>query len=279
MTPGWDFTAVMPRLTERAVTWLGEQQGKSAPFFLYFPFTSPHAPIVPSPEFAGKSKAGGYGDFMEQTDATVGRVLAALAAHGFADNTIVIFSADNGPEHYAYPRIQNFQHRSAGPLRGLKRDLWEGGHRVPFIVRWPGIIPRGQISPALVSQVDLMATLAAITGFNLPANTAHDSHNLLNVWKSGAPSPRHTIVHNTNANGYALRHNQWLLVAAKTGAISKVPAGYDTAHHYTAHDQPGELYDLTQDLGQHENLYARQPAKVAELHALLEQVRQKGQVR
>ena len=279
MTPGWDFTAVMPRLTERAVAWLGEQQGKTEPFFLYFPFTSPHAPIVPSAEFSGKSQAGGYGDFMEQTDATVGRVLAALTAHGFADNTIVIFSADNGPEHYAYPRIQNFQHRSAGPLRGLKRDLWEGGHRVPFIVRWPGVVPRGRVSPALVSQVDIMATLAAITGFPLPADTAHDSHNLLKVWKSDAPSPRHTIVHSTNANGYALRHDQWLLVATKTGAISKVPAGFDAAHDYTAHDQLGELFDLSRDLAQRDNLYARQPEKVAELRALLEQVRAKGQVR
>ena len=136
MTPGWDFHAVMPRLTERAEKWIGEQRGRPEPFFLYFPFTSPHAPIVPSPDFAGKSKAGGYGDFMEQTDATVGRVLAALAANGFAENTLVIFSADNGAEHYAYPRIQNFSHRSSGPLRGVKRDLWEGVPSTPSRVAW-----------------------------------------------------------------------------------------------------------------------------------------------
>jgi len=269
----------MPRLTERAIAWIKEQRGHKDPFFLYFPFTSPHAPIVPSPEFAGKSKAGGYGDYLEQTDATVGRVLAELAASGFADNTIVIFSADNGPEHYAYPRIQNFQHRSVGPLRGVKRDLWEGGHRVPFVVRWPGVVPRGAVTSALISQVDVMATLAAAIGVSLPAGTAHDSHNLLSVWKSGAPSPRHTIVHNTNANGYALRHDQWLLVAAKTGAVTKVPAWFDPANGYTAHTQPGELYDLSRDLAERHNLYAEQPAKVAELQALLAQVKNKGQVR
>jgi arylsulfatase A len=279
MTKGWDFYAVMPRLTERAIAWIKEQRGHMDPFFLYFPFTSPHAPIVPSPEFAGKSKAGGYGDYLEQTDATVGRVLAELAASGFADNTIVIFSADNGPEHYAYPRIQNFQHRSVGPLRGVKRDLWEGGHRVPFVVRWPGVVPRGAVTSALISQVDVMATLAAAIGVSLPAGTAHDSHNLLSVWKSGAPSPRHTIVHNTNANGYALRHDQWLLVAAKTGAVTKVPAWFDPANGYTAHTQPGELYDLSRDLAERHNLYAEQPAKVAELQALLAQVKNKGQVR
>ena len=279
MAPGWDFFAVMPRLTERAERWIGEQKGQPGPFFLYFPFTSPHAPIVPSPDFAGKSSAGGYGDFMEQTDATVGRVLAALAAHGFADNTLVIFSADNGAERYAYERIQKFTHRSSGELRGLKRDLWEGGHRVPFVVRWPGVIPAGTVSPALLSQVDLMATLAGITGFKLPAKSAEDSYDFLPVWKSGAPGPRDTIVHSTNAQGYALRHRQWLYVATKTGAVSRVPEGFDSANGYAPHSEPGELYDLAADLGQHHNLHAAQPAKVAELRAVLDQVRARGQVR
>ena len=279
MTPGWDFHAVMPKLTERAVSWIGEQRGQSKPFFLYVPFTSPHAPIVPTPDFAGKSKAGGYGDFMEQTDDTVGRILAALKANGFAENTIVIFSADNGAEHYAYARIRNFNHRSSGPLRGMKRDLWEGGHRVPFLVRWPGVVPANKTTDALVSQVDLMATLASITGFKLPAGSAEDSHDLLPVFKSGAPSPRRTIVHNTNANGYALRHENWLYVAAKTGAISRVPEWFDPANHYAPHTEPGELYDLSRDLAQRDNLHAKQPEKVAELRALLETVRQRGQVR
>ena len=279
MTPGWDFHAVMPRLTERAVTWIGEQRARPEPFFLYLPFTSPHAPIVPSPEFAGKSKAGGYGDWVEQTDAAVGRVLAALKANGFAENTLVIFSADNGPETYAYARIQNFAHRSSGPLRGVKRDLWEGGHRVPFIVRWPGVIPKNETTAALISQVDVMATLAAVTGFALPAGSAEDSHDLLAVFKSSAPSPRHTIVHNTNAGGYAVRHDQWLFVATKTGAVSKVPAWFDPANHYTAHSEPGELFDLSRDLAQHENLFATHPEKVAALRALLTAVRARGQVR
>jgi arylsulfatase A len=279
MAAGWDFSAVMPRLTERAVKWIGQQRGQSQPFFLYFPFTSPHAPIVPAPEFAGESNAGGYGDYVEQTDATVGKVLAALAANGFAENTLVIFSSDNGPEHYAYPRIRNFQHRSSGPLRGVKRDLWEGGHRVPFIVRWPGVVPKGEVSSALISQVDLMATIATITGFTLPATAAEDSHDLVSVWKSREPSPRHTIVHNTLANGYAVRHDQWLLVDAKTGGVSKVPAWFDPAHNYAPHDQPGELYDLSRDLAQRHNLYAKHPEKVTELRALLDQVRQRGQLR
>ncbi len=279
MVAGWDFHAVMPTLTEKAVAWIGAQRGKAEPFFLYVPFTSPHAPIVPAPEFVGKSQAGGYGDFVVQTDDTVGRILKAIDDLGARENTIVVFTADNGPEHYAYPRIQNHQHRSAGPLRGLKRDLWEGGHRVPFVVRWPGVVAAGGVSAALTSQIDLMATFAAVTGAKLAAGTAEDSHDLLPVWKARAASPRQTLVHNTNANGYALRHQQWLLVAAKSGAVSRVPPWFDEANRYAANDQPGELYDLSRDLAQRDNLYAQQPAKVAELQALLAQVRAKGQVR
>src|SRR5205814_6054622 len=119
----------------------------------------------PAAEFVGTSKAGGYGDYVQQTDASVGKILHALEAQGFQENTIVVFSADNGPEHYAYDRIRNFQHRSVGPLRGLKRDLWEGGHRVPMVVRWPGKVANGDVSAAMTSQVDLMATFAAVSGF------------------------------------------------------------------------------------------------------------------
>lgn len=279
MCKDWDFYAVIPRLTERTVDWIGEQRGREGPFFLYVPFNSPHAPIVPIEKFRGSSKAGGYGDFMVQTDDNVGRILKALSDNGFAENTLVIFSADNGPERYAYDRVRNFQHRSAGPLRGLKRDLWEGGHRVPFIVRWPGHVKPGAVSDALVSQVDVMATLAAVVGADLPANAAHDSYNLLPVWREGAASPRQTIVHNTMKGGYALRHKQWLLVAAKTGAVSQVPQWFDRENGYAANDQPGELYDLSRDLAEKHNLYAKQPEKVAELQKLLEEVRAKGQVR
>jgi arylsulfatase A len=279
MTKGWDFQAVMPKLTERAVTWLREQRGKAEPFFLYFPFTSPHAPIVPSPAFIGKSQAGGYGDWVVQTDDSAGRVLKTLDELGLRESTIVIFISDNGPEHYAYPRIQNFQHRSMGPLRGVKRDLWEGGHRVPFIVRWPGHVPSGVVSDALISQVDIMATLAAATGAKLPAGSAEDSYDLLPLWTKRAPSPRHTFVHNTNANGYALRHENWLLVAAKTGAVTRVPPWFDQENKYPPNPNPGELYDLSKDLAERNNLFASQPEKVKELEALLAGIRAKGQVR
>jgi arylsulfatase A len=274
----WDFAAVMPTLTEKAVQWIQEQR-RDQPFFLYFPFTSPHAPIVPTAEFTGRSQANGFGDFMVQTDAAVGRVLRALEEGGLADNTLVIFSADNGPEHYAYDRVKNFGHRSMGPLRGLKRDLYEGGHRVPMVIRWPGKVPVGQVHDGLISQIDLYATIAAAIGAPIPAGSAEDSYDQLGMWMGTEPSARRTLVHNTNANGYALRHGEWVLIAAKSGSVSKVPEWYDRALGYTPNDQPGELYNLREDLSQKRNRYAEVPDKVKELSGLLMQIRGQGQVR
>ena len=138
-----------------------------------FPLTAPHYPIVPTAEFKGRSQAGDYGDFVAQVDATVGAVLDALTRAGLAGNTLVIFTSDNGPECVeidpgAYQRIRDFGHWSMDGLRGVKRDTWEGGHRVPFLARWPGRIPAGAVSGETICHVDLMATCAALLGARLP---------------------------------------------------------------------------------------------------------------
>lgn len=272
----WDFWAVMPRLTEKAVEWIGEQSADE-PFFLYFPFTSPHAPIVPAQEFVGRSEANGYGDFVVQTDWTVGQVLAALEKGGFRENTLVLFTADNGPERYAYDRVRNFGHRSMGPLRGLKRDIWEGGHRVPYLVRWPGVVEPGRVSEALVSQIDVLATIAAIVGCDLPDDSGEDSLNQLPLLQGQAESARDTLVHNTYPNGFAIRQGDWVLIDASSGAVSKVPPWFDEANGYAKNTQPGELYNLQEDLAQKKNLFAANSEKVAELRASLTTVRTQGQ--
>jgi arylsulfatase A len=274
----WDFYAVMPALTDKAVDWIGRQK-KGEPFFFYFPFTSPHAPIVPEKAFVGSSKANGYGDFVAQTDDAVGRVLAALEKQGLSENTIVVFSADNGPETYAYPRLRRFGHRSMGPLRGLKRDLYEGGHRVPLLVRWPGVVPAGKVSDGLISQIDLYATLAAIVAADIPAGSAEDSFSQLALLKGEGASARDTLVHNTNADGYALRHGDWVLIDAKIGSVSAVPAWFDEANGYVKNTHAGELYNLRDDLSQKKNLYGERPELVAELKSRLEAIKKKGQVR
>ena len=279
MVPGWDFYAVVPRLAERAEEWVRAQRGREGPFFLYAPFNSPHAPIVPTAEFTGSSKAGGFGDFMTQTDAAAGRILRALEEIGEADNTLVIFTADNGAERYAYERVRTYGHRSSGPWRGVKRDLWEGGHRVPFIVRWPGKVPAGRVSDALLSQIDLFATIAAVVGAEIPAGSAEDSHDQLSLLRGGETSARASLVHNTFEGGYALRQGDWVLIDAPTGAVTQVPRWFDEANGYTKHNHPGELYNLRTDPGQRQNVYAEHPDKVTGLRAELRRIRAEGEVR
>jgi arylsulfatase A len=273
MVPGWKQDAVMPTLTEKAVAYIAGRAGNPQPFFLYFPWTSPHTPIVPAEAYKGAAQAGPFGDFMAQSDAHAGAVLDALDQHGFRENTLVIFTADNGPEHYAYERTRKHGQHSAGPLRGLKRDIWEGCHRVPFVVRWPGMVEAGAENPALTSQIDLFATLAAIAGAAVPEGAAEDSLNQLPVWRNEAPAVRDTHVHNTFADGYAIRHGDWVLIDKATGDVSKVPDWYAEKMGYEKNPHAGALYNLREDLGQQHNRYAEEPERVQALRDLLKQVR------
>jgi hypothetical protein len=215
----WDPYQNIPTTTREGVEFIKAQKENDGPFFLYFAFPSPHAPIIPNDQFDGKSQAGPYGDFVHETDDACGKLLKALRDSDQEKDTLVIFTADNGPEKYAYARDQKFDHWSSKPLRGLKRDIYEGGHHVPFIVRWPEVVPAGRTEPALISQIDVFASVAAIVGYELPDNAAEDSHNQLPRFKGEVTaSPiRTTHIHNTKANHYAIRHGDWLLVDAKTG--------------------------------------------------------------
>lgn len=278
MLDGWKQDAVMPTLTKRTVEWIAEQKDAEKPFFLYWAWTSPHAPIVPTKEWNGKTKAGGYGDFVAQSDHHLGEVLKALDDQEFSKNTIVIFTADNGPEKYAYDRMRNFQHYSSGPLRGGKRDIYEGGHRVPFVVRWPGTIEAGSISNGLISQIDIMATLAEIVGYSLPPECADDSHNQIALLKGGE-SARRSLVHNTRKDHYAVRSSNWLLVDAPSGYVTKVPKWFADDKGFSKNSLPGALFDLNKDIGQRENLFETKPEVVAELRQLLKTTRSSGEVR
>ena len=220
MAPGWKQVDILPELTRRAERWIEDSARSGKPFFLYFALTSPHYPIVPAPEFKGKSKAGDYGDFVVQTDWTIGRVLDALRRTGVADNTLVIFTSDNGPEITgevnpgAYDRALLYQHYSMGALRGAKRDTWEGGHRVPFLARWPGRIKPGSASDETICHVDLMATVATLVGAKLPPTAAEDSYSILPVLcgeKHDGPV-REATVHHSCSGKFAIRKGNWVLI-------------------------------------------------------------------
>lgn len=277
MVDGWDPKDVLPTITEKTVEYISHQKADT-PFFVYFPLTAPHAPIIPNDEFVGKSEAGGYGDFVYQVDWIAGQVMKALEENGLAENTIVIFTADNGPERYAHARLEKYDHWSSGELRGLKRDIWEGGHRVPFIVRWPGKVEAGAVTDSLIHQVDLLATLAEVTGFELSNEVAHDSLNQLPLWTGVASGPiRDHAVHNTNANGYAFRKDDWLLVDAKTGEISEPTTWYNEHTGYVREAPQGAwLFNLSDDLAQKTNLISKYPEQVAAMRAELNAIRENG---
>lgn len=292
MLPGWDWTDIMPELAKRAASYI-ETAAKppKQPFLLYLPLSAPHFPVVPSPEFRGKSGAGDFGDFVVQVDDAVGKVLDALDRSGAANDTCVIFTSDNGPEITgevavgAYDRIRKYNHRSMGPLRGAKRDVWEGGHRVPFLARWPKTIPAGTVSGETIGLIDVMATVAEIAGIPLPDREAEDSWSFLPALrggKSSRPADEGLVMHGANG-AFGIRQGDWVFIDAKTGqsngARSGEPLWFRQERGYKAHDQPGELYDLGQDLAQKRNLYAEKPEIAGRLKALLNRYRNSGRSR
>lgn len=277
MYSGWDPYENIPTTTRKAVEYITKQAENDKPFFLYFAFPSPHAPIIPNDEFDGKSGAGPYGDFVYETDDACGRILQALEASGQADNTVVIFTADNGPEGYAYKRDEVFDHWSAEPFRGLKRDIYEGGHHVPFIIKWPGHTQAGSVCNKLVSQIDLMATLASALGYALPDAAAEDSHDLLPVIKGQDVIVRESHVHNTRAESWAIRVGEWNLVVGKSGYHSKGYQAWEKKRGYPAGNRaPVELYHYAKDPSQRNDLAAKHPEKVAELLRALTDARERG---
>ena len=268
MAEGWNPYDVLPTVTQKTVEWISKQK-KDQPFFAYLAFNSPHYPIVPNKKFHGKSKAGYYGDFVIETDTMVGLVLQALKTHGFAKNTLVIFSADNGAENHAFERLRKFDQWSSGKYRGVKRDLFEGGHRVPMIISWPGIIKPGSISHEVVNQVDLAATFAKAIGYSLGKDEAIDSYNLLPVLQGEKyKSPlRHATVQNTSPKKFALRQGDWVMINTPSGAAQKeVP--YYLKHLKIkpfGHETKCLLFNLKEDPGQRKNLASAYPTKVIKM--------------
>jgi len=265
LAPGFSHERVLPDLTAAALDFLQQQAqpGSDAPFFLYFALPAPHTPWLPTPEFRGKSGASMYGDFVLQVDDSVGQVLAALEEHGMADNTLVLFTSDNGPVWYSKD-VEKFGHRSVGPLRGMKSDAFEGGHRMPFLVRWPGRVPAGRVSDHLVCFTDLMATFAALAEVPVPGGGGGDSVDFSPVLRGRSMPPRGPTVLKSDAS--VLRDGRWKLITrlgsggfTKPRRVAPVPGG-----------PKGQLYDLQADLGETTNLWSKRPDIVARLSAALQ---------
>jgi arylsulfatase A-like enzyme len=265
--PGWSLEAILPELAERAGAFLAEAAKRPEPFFLYLPLTSPHTPLAVNVPWRGRSGLGTYADFVMETDAVVGRVLDALDQSGAAAHTLVLFTSDNGCAPYiGVPRMEAQGHFPSGPLRGYKADAWEGGHRVPFIVRWPGVVPPGSRCDQLVHQADLLASMADLVGAELPPDAGEDSFSLLPLLKGADRPVREHAVSQSVGGVLALRRGDWKLL------FGQGSGGWSQGSVATK----GQLYDLARDLGERQNLYAEQPERVAALTQLMAKLISEG---
>jgi arylsulfatase A len=263
---------VLPALNRKAVDYIthhgaGAKHGK--PFFLYLPLASPHTPILPTKEWQGKSGLNAYADFVMQTDATVGAVLDALEQQGLVENTLVILTSDNGCSPEAnFPELLKKGHNPSYHFRGTKADIFDGGHRIPFLVRWPARVRAGTTSDQLACLSDLFATCADILGKKLPDDVAEDSVSIFPALL-GRPEQtlREALVHHSINGSFSIRQGQWKLeLCPDSGGWSDPKPGSPEAQKLP----PVQLYDLKVDIGEENNVQAQHPEVVARLTKLLE---------
>ena len=268
--PTFDFHNVLPTFVERATGFI-RRQSAGKPFFLYVPLAAPHTPWVPTDNYKGKSKVGEYGDFVQQTDAAVGEIVRTLQESGFANNTMIIFASDNGP-FWREKFVQLFNHKAVGDFKGMKGDAFEGGHRIPFIVRWPGKVKPGTVSQASTTLANLLATCADIVGNKDSRFVTEDSYSILPVLlgKSGQVPGQPAIVHSASSGLAAIRKGDWKLIQGLGSGGFTEPREVKP----TPGMPDGQLYNLKEDKGETRNLYAQYPDKVRELSELLEQIKQ-----
>ena len=281
----WDLAKVMPAITQRAVGYINEKgsQETKKPFFLYMPLTAPHTPIAPAQEFLGKSEAGRYGDFVHQVDWSVGQVLKALERNGLSENTLVIFASDNGsPQRNgnnmngATGSVKKFGHDPSWPWRGMKSDIWEAGHRVPFIVRWPGQVTQHCVSDEPIVLTDLMRTIAKLVEFDLPEDAAEDSFDISQALFADQEKEevidgeiRDHLIHHSGQGVFAIRHKQWKLILGKgSGGFTRFTPEKDAPM--------GQLYNLQIDPEEKLNRYDDNPEIVERLTKLLERYQNAG---
>ncbi len=253
----------LPRLIEKSVDFINARAKAKQPFFLYVPLGSPHTPIVPTPEWQGKSGLGEYGDFVMQTDHALGQITTALAENGIADQTLVIFTSDNGCSRAAdIPALARQGHKVSAHFRGSKADIWEGGHRVPFIVRWPGKVEPGTTSNQLICLTDVFATVADILGVNRPTGSCEDSVSFLPAFFGQTiESTRKGVVHHSVSGHFAYRSGRWKLILARGSGGWSSPK----EDQVEGGAPKGQLYDLSADVDERRNLYRQRPDVVKQL--------------
>ena len=267
-----DFEAVevLDKLAAESVQYISEYDSEK-PFFIYIPLPSPHTPIVPTEKWQGKSGIGRYGDYMMQTDDLVGQVVKALEAKGISENTLLIVTSDNGCSKAAnFKELESHGHFASAQYRGSKADLWDGGHRVPFFVKWPEVIEAGSVCDVLTCQTDLLATCAELLGQELPASAGEDSESILPLL-NGEPTEfsRKGLIHHSVSGHFSYRQGKWKLLLAKGSGGWTAPT--EKMMSKVADAPNGQLYDLEADPGEQNNLFIEYPEVVEALLAQLKQ--------
>lgn len=272
IAPGYKHIDVLPVIRDKSVEFIRKSAKLDKPFFLYTALPAPHTPWLPTKRFEGKSPVKDYGDFVLMVDDVVGSLLDALDNTNASNNTLFIFTSDNGPVWYPQD-VKKYKHSSVGPLRGMKGDAWEGGHRMPFIARWPSHIPANSESSQIICHTDMIATFAAITAQKLPTNAGEDSYNILPALTGKASKPiREATVHQSSRKYLAVRQGQWKLIPGLgSGGFSK-PSTVKPKKDGIQ----GQLYNLEKDLGEKNNLYSKHPEIVKRLNSLLEKYKNEG---
>lgn len=268
IAPDFEHADVLPTLTRKAVEYIDARAEGDEPFFLYFPLPAPHTPILPTEEFRGKSGTNAYGDFCLQVDDVVGQVMAALERNGMAENTIFIFTSDNGcSPRVDFEELAALGHHPSYVFRGHKADIYEGGHRIPLIVRWPQTIRAGHASDETVCLVDLLATCADVLGATLPDDAGEDSVSNLPLWRDDSLNAplREATVHSSMNGSLSIRQGRWKLeMCPGSGGWSYPQPGPETEGL-----PPIQLYDLHSDIGERHSVAAAHPGVVEELTELL----------
>jgi len=258
-----DYAGCLPDTVDQTISKITELAKEEKPFFLLCSLHAPHTPLSVTPEWKGKSGLGLYGDYVMETDAEVGRVLDAIDQVGLTKNTIVIFTSDNGCAPYINVHaLESKGHYPSAQFRGYKSDVWDGGHRIPYMVRWPGVIVPGAICSQLSCQVDLLATCADILGVELPKDGGVDSISELPLWR-GKPRPaRQSVVHHSFKGNFAIRDKQWKLVlCSDSGGWSRGPKS-----------PPVQLYNMATDERESRNLEGEHPEIVSRLTEQLKEI-------
>ncbi|GAB5406490.1 MAG: arylsulfatase [Aureliella sp.] len=272
----WDFRAVLDEYSTRWSEYIRQRADQDRPFFLYAPMPSPHTPIAPHDSFVGKSNVSEYADFILQTDSAVGEMMRTLQETGQADNTLVIFTCDNGTSPKAdFAKLESGGVQLNRNWRGWKADAYEGGHRVPFIVRWPGKAQPGTTSEQPITLADIMATCAEVVGHDLPADAAEDSVSVLPVVLGQEPAkPLHdVVVHHSVSGHFAIRKGDWKLLFCRGSGGWSPPREVEAAKRKLPKVQ---LYNLRDDPKETKNLQAENPEVVAELTEKLKQLIENG---